>query len=253
MGEEPLPDLPDQDTFRDHWIKPNDARALVAAHVGADLAPDAILKRVAVGRILTVAETVHWREGLKTFERDLRYVAPALLTKLPVALYTQGFWNTGDVELEGPPAPGQTRGTKFSFIGVRFDPVGFASLLAASEPSKPASNSSPSRRIDHFAHLELLADEAIPAPPEEPPMVPTGPSGAGPALRQPDPRGAPPKTIFEDALLAVAHKWHLGDFKPSRQADVQRELEQWLSDHGAGVGTTSVKERAKKLWNTFKD
>ena len=40
----------------------------------------------------------------------------------------------------------------------------------------------------------------------------------------------------------------LGDLKPKNQADIERAMHQWITDHDYSAGETPIRERAQKLW-----
>jgi len=125
-------------------------------------------------------------------------------------------------------------------LGVRFDPAGIEALKPRA-PSPFSSNSDPG-----------------PAPPQLPPSA-TRDDLVGAAEitwlgeKPKHAGGRPAQPFWEAALLAVARRWHFGDFKPKRQADVQRALSDWLSANGHSAGDTATKERARALWEAFKE
>jgi hypothetical protein len=67
-------------------------------------------------------------------------------------------------------------------------------------------------------------------------------------------RGAPPKAWWDDFWIAMCGQlW--GGFIPERQADLERLMHDWASEHGHNVGETTIKTAARKLfraWQSWK-
>jgi len=87
-------------------------------------------------------------------------------------------------------------------------------------------------------------------------MIPADASAPAPASNQAGAQSAParnkggrPKHEFwEDLLVAIAAHLYLGDLKPKNQADIERAMHQWITDHDYSAGETPIRERAQKLW-----
>jgi hypothetical protein len=45
----------------------------------------------------------------------------------------------------------------------------------------------------------------------------------------------------------------VGDLKPKTQADIERAMLQWISDHDKSAGETTIRDRASRLWRAIKD
>lgn len=70
----------------------------------------------------------------------------------------------------------------------------------------------------------------------------------------PPPRGRPPAAFWEDLILEIAQRMHLGDFKPQTQVEVEDAMDRWIRDRGyKGGRETQIKERARKVFKLFKD
>lgn len=78
-----------------------------------------------------------------------------------------------------------------------------------------------------------------------------GPKFSIPELQKPK-GGRPRKDFWEDLYIDVGYQIYIGDLKPKTQADVQRAMEQWVSDHGHEAGETVMKAAAKKLFLAWK-
>lgn len=65
----------------------------------------------------------------------------------------------------------------------------------------------------------------------------------------------PPKTLagrlpadwWDDLWIEIFRQIHLGDLKPTKQADIVQAMLQWLSDRDVHVSEGTVKPRARKL------
>lgn len=230
----------------DDWVPASDAfHHAVKAFKDEWAAFEAITRGLETGTLPAAAATIHWRNGSELRSEVNTRVPLSYWLKGPVSGVSSTFWKHGGFDVLINNVGG--RSVTFQVAGVRFDPAALRKIIPAA-PYKGLvevlvdglAGGKPQPAIPEARHRTTPVAEVVEAPPQVRPKAP-------------DPRGAPPKTIFEDALLAVAHQWHMGDFKPTRQADVQRALAEWLEANGADVGTTAVKERAKKLWERFKD
>lgn len=56
------------------------------------------------------------------------------------------------------------------------------------------------------------------------------------------------KEFWDDLIIAVCKRIWDGDLQPTCQADVERAMLDWASEHGHSLGTTSVKAPAKKVF-----
>lgn len=212
------------------WLRSKDAlRLLTSTFHDAGTAIEAIGRRVGTGDIRCVAGKATWKDGTTRVSHERFELSPRWLEGAPDFHRNSSYWVVGDLSLTAEIRFG-TRVT-VEVLDLRLDPGALQELVAPETSYSPAS------------------------PPGHGTSPPLATAASPPALpaRFPDARGAPPKTIFEDALLAVAHRWHMGDFKPSRQADVQRALADWLAANEVQAGDTAIKERAKKLWDRFKE
>ena len=61
--------------------------------------------------------------------------------------------------------------------------------------------------------------------------------------------GRLPADWWDDLWLEIFRQIHLGDLKPKSQADIVRAMQQWLSDHEVETGDSTLKPRARKLFN----
>ena len=67
-------------------------------------------------------------------------------------------------------------------------------------------------------------------------------------------KGGRPLADFWDSLwCAVCGSIYRGDLHPKRQADIERWMLQWASDHGHEVGESTVRPRARKLFEALNE
>jgi hypothetical protein len=188
-----------------------------------------IMERLKGGLVGSVAKSSSWGQG----------GTPTGMVGIPTKHWfylsgeTADWWDTGDVRFSYPPVntsrirTGRSTGR---YYGVRFTRDQIEEMV----------RDMPRRALAASPESVLASAQATDAETR----------GQPPAARHPG--GRSPLTFWEDALLAIAHKIYLGEFKPVRQADIQRALADWIVDNGyEEPGPTALKERAKKLWNTF--
>lgn len=133
------------------------------------------------------------------------------------------------------------------WIDVRFSDVRFEATRLYLEDVIPRPEQV--QREQREIHYGLRLPEA-----DEPPIAaPVSPPSPPRPSRNDRGAGKKPFAFWEDAILAVAARWYEGDWKPKNQAEVQTALENWLDDNGHEAGPTAIKERARKIWISFKD
>jgi len=101
--------------------------------------------------------------------------------------------------------------------------------------------------INHTAHLRafgvsfLRADieKLIPATMAEPAPLPPAPAVGG----------RPPADWWDDLWVEMCRQIFAGELIPKRQADIQKAMQQWCSDHGHSDASSTIRPRASKLWN----
>jgi len=63
--------------------------------------------------------------------------------------------------------------------------------------------------------------------------------------------GRPPKDYWEDVIIAMMVRWAEGDIKPKRQSEVAEAMKDWLDARSEKWSETTIKERAKKVFNAI--
>lgn len=57
------------------------------------------------------------------------------------------------------------------------------------------------------------------------------------------------KDFWDDMWAAIAASLYDGDLKPRSQADVERAMAGWIDGHGHSASDSSVRARARRLWD----
>jgi hypothetical protein len=63
--------------------------------------------------------------------------------------------------------------------------------------------------------------------------------------------GRPTAADWEAAALEMARRFYVGDLKPHKIADVQRQLTDWLASNDVHPGPTASREHAKRYFDAF--
>jgi hypothetical protein len=64
--------------------------------------------------------------------------------------------------------------------------------------------------------------------------------------------GRKPADWWEDCLLDIAFQYFRGDLKPKTQAEIVKAMQAWISEQGRDAADSTVKLRARKLWDRIK-
>ncbi len=105
-------------------------------------------------------------------------------------------------------------------------------------------------RLRAFGVSFLRADieKMIPADLELSPAQPIAP------VQSIVPKGGRPKADWwEDLWIEICRQLYEGILIPKTQADIERAMQQWISNHDKAAGDTTVRDRARKLWLAIKD
>jgi hypothetical protein len=88
--------------------------------------------------------------------------------------------------------------------------------------------------------------------------APNDAASKGPSVPQAQPVdtkiaiGAPRKDWWDDFWIEICGKIYEGDLKPRRQADLERAMHEWASEHGHSVSEATIRKVAKKLFTAWK-
>jgi hypothetical protein len=63
--------------------------------------------------------------------------------------------------------------------------------------------------------------------------------------------GRPPADWWDDLWIEICRQLYAGDLKPTKQADIESAMLQWLSNRGQTPSTSTIRARARKLWTAI--
>lgn len=105
--------------------------------------------------------------------------------------------------------------------------------------------------INHEIQLRAFGVSFLRADIEK--MIPETTTSTSEATSSPARGGRPKADFWEDLWIEICRQLYLGDLKPKTQADIERAMHKWISDHEKSAGETVVRDRARKLWRVIKD
>lgn len=83
----------------------------------------------------------------------------------------------------------------------------------------------------------------------------TTPTPAAPpiatAVNAPKKGGRPPAEFWDDMWAAIATALYEGTLTPKTQADVERAMAEWIEAHGHSAADSTVRGRARRLWDSL--
>jgi hypothetical protein len=101
------------------------------------------------------------------------------------------------------------------------------------------------------ADIETLIPAGTPAAAEVP--AAPAPASAADAQSTPAKGGRYPADFWDELWVEIARQLYEGDLKPKKQADIEKAMMDWLAARGEAPGVTTIRERARKLWQAIKD
>lgn len=239
-------EVPTADAFEDWIPAPTAAAYLRKQNHWSEYATVAtVLQMIADDEIAAAARKIVWRSQGEEKAKPIWPIPKSWWPDSAAQHWNDTFWNTGHIQFNlSRETSHYSPKRSASCTDVRFRREDITRLVLPSINSVAMHTPSPqqTRPAPLTDHLGPHAAALLTAP------LTTSEFQQGSA----PPRGRPQKSFWDDAILAVAQTIHVGDFKPERQADVQRALAEWLSAHGYDAGDTAIKERARKLFNSFK-
>ena len=63
--------------------------------------------------------------------------------------------------------------------------------------------------------------------------------------------GRPPAEFWDNMWAAIATALYEGTLKPKTQADVERAMAEWIEAHGYSAADSTVRGRARRLWDSL--
>jgi hypothetical protein len=91
-----------------------------------------------------------------------------------------------------------------------------------------------------------LVPAEVPAAPAEAPAVDL-------AQSTPSKGGRYPAEFWDNLWVEICRQLYEGDLKPKKQADLEKAMMDWIAERDETAGVTTVRERARKLWQAIKD
>jgi hypothetical protein len=64
--------------------------------------------------------------------------------------------------------------------------------------------------------------------------------------------GRPSASWWDDLWIEICRLLYVGDLKPKTQADIETAMMNWTSAHGQSPATSTVRQRAGKLWRALR-
>lgn len=64
--------------------------------------------------------------------------------------------------------------------------------------------------------------------------------------------GRTPADWWDDLLIDICFQHFRGDLKPTKQADVEQAMHQWITARGCEAATSTVRLRARKVWQAIR-
>lgn len=65
------------------------------------------------------------------------------------------------------------------------------------------------------------------------------------------PAGRPAAAWWDDLWIEICRQLYEGDLKPTRQIDIERAMQSWASSKGHEPASSTIRERARKLWTAI--
>lgn len=83
-----------------------------------------------------------------------------------------------------------------------------------------------------------------------PQATPSRPSSTPPVVKNKG--GKPLSAHWDEMWSSIAVMLYVGDLQPASQADIERAMKDWFAANEFDVGDTTVRDRARKLWQKLK-
>jgi hypothetical protein len=236
------------------WLTPKAALEQVAAHLGEQInaCHQTLLTHLVDGYINAAAmhtalvQGAH-RKGLE----DYRLIKPAIWERLEASNPAFSFpvWKDGTVHVQFI-IDRMSAAQEWKLVGVRIDPSGVEKYFPIAGPIKavdtptinppaPTFTATPISSAPVYETASALAGTLSPS------------DGATAVTSLPPPKhagGAPRKEFWDDLWLAMFERLWLTDWKPKKQAEIEKAMLNWAAENGHSLGPTSVKKPASKLF-----
>jgi hypothetical protein len=204
------------------WVSPRKAVLMVSPHISGseEKAIAWLQRRLDFGQLLAGAASLFYVHKGKMHEGDFCEIPTTLWPDALRISSEDDFWISGDFA-DTPETPFDPSLSEFSCVltGVRFNPRQLSELIdGLSQDGLVLSN-------------EGATDKG---------KVAGTRSG-----------GRPTKPFWDQLWASVAAQLYNGDLKPTRQADIERAMHDWLALCDENAGETAVRAKAKLLWTAI--
>jgi hypothetical protein len=222
------------------WFQPRQALKLVqTAYPDIKMAAKVILERLRGGLLKSGAKTSSWEH--ENFLPTAPCVVPTEYWSR-LADTSADWWDTGNIRIKVY-IQSRTSSVTGRYFGIRFEPKGIQEIIAEAPPQLARKEGSGSEAEMKSAFPEIGSAK----PGSVTPLAPSADSQSSKA-NTPNKGGAPRKAFWDDLLIAMFLKIWSDNWAPKTQAEIQRAMLDWASDHDHQLSETSVRETAKKLF-----
>jgi hypothetical protein len=202
------------------WLTAHDTLERISAAIrNRPLAVSTLLNRIRAGLVQTAAMSARW-ENIDHPVGDVPVLIPADYWRHFPKIQTVeelAFWQTGDIRFEiGMNNNFET--VAVHYFGVRFEPLGIEDIIASA-----AAASSPPGVAPQFALPESTARG-----------------------------GRPRKEFWDDFWIEICGQIYEGNLKPQRQAELEKAMLDWATNHGHELSEATARKAAKRLFNAWK-
>jgi hypothetical protein len=215
------------------WPNARDTLERILGAIGdRQLAVSTLLNRIKAGLIQTAAMSCH-REERRGFSDPQRtepeaavLIAPAHWAAFPRIQTVEelAFWETGDITFVFEERD-SFHAVTIKYFGVRFDPKGIAEMIESAGVKKPPPPQT-------FGGLAIF----------DPPSPVSTNKG-----------GRPRKDYWDDLWAEICGQIYEGALIPKRQADIEKAMLDWATNHGHELSEAGARQRAQILFNRLKN
>ncbi len=108
--------------------------------------------------------------------------------------------------------------------------------------------------IEHQTHVKAYGVTF--ARPNIEKLIPAQPAADAGPIAQSAPTlakgGRPPADWWEDLLIELCFRHFRGELQPKTQAEIERAMHDWITERGYEAADSTIRIRARKVWNAIK-
>jgi hypothetical protein len=198
------------------WLVPGDALPLVVEAYGGEnyVARLAIVQRLRGGFLRSAAERSSWKNVPRVSQTGPIRIDPDLWLRVRV---DSDFWISGQTVIDDLAEYSGGYDVTARLFGIRFHPDDIREMVAQA-PKKIATS--------------------VPQP--------------APSADAPNKGGRPRKEWWDDFWIDICGQIYEGNLKPARQAELEKAMLDWATNHGHEMSEATARKAAKKLFNAWK-